>query len=67
LCKAAYHRQRWRPEHNEGSKAQENFERGMKALFQVQKDGTPRAKKPKKKRAKKTSEPGLFRDSGGEA
>jgi hypothetical protein len=55
------------PEYLEGEKARENFERGMKALFQVQKDGTPRAKKPKKKRAKKTSESGTSRDSGGEA
>jgi len=55
------------PEYDEGPKARENFERGMKALFQVQKDGTPRAKKPKKKRPEKTSESGPSRDSGGEA
>lgn len=54
-------------EYDEGPKARENFERGMKALFQVQKDGSPRAKKPKKKRAKKTSESDPSRDSGGEA
>lgn len=54
-------------EYNEGPKAREEFERGMKSLFQVQKDGSPRAKKPKKKRAKKTSESGPSRDSGGEA
>jgi hypothetical protein len=57
-----------KPEYNEGPKAREDFERGMKALFQVRKDGSPRTKKPKKKkRAKKTSESGPSRDSGGEA
>ena len=56
-----------KPEYNEGPKAREDFERGMKSLFQVQKDGSPRPKKPKKKRAKKTSESGPSRDSGGEA
>jgi hypothetical protein len=35
-------------EYIEGPKARENFERGMKALFQVQKDGTPRAKNPRR-------------------
>jgi hypothetical protein len=53
-------------EYIEGEKARESFERGMKALFQVQKDGSPRAKKPKKKRTKKASESDPSRDSGGE-
>lgn len=55
-------------EYNEGSKARENFEEGMKALFQVPKDTGKKKKKPAKKRAKKaTSERGVSRDSGGEA
>lgn len=32
-------------EYNEGPKAQENFERGMKALFQVPKDAVKDKKK----------------------
>ena len=51
-------------EYHEGKKAQEDFEEGMKALFQVPKDDK---KKPAKKRAKKadqTSESGVSRDSG---
>jgi hypothetical protein len=54
-------------EYQEGKKAQKNFERGMKALFKVPKDAVARPKKGKKKRAKKTSESGPSRDSGGEA
>lgn len=55
-------------EYHEGQKARENFEDGMKALFQVPKDTAPQKKqKPAKKRAKKTSERGVSRDSGGEA
>jgi hypothetical protein len=46
-------------EYNECPKARENFERGMKALFQVPKDGTPRAKKTKKKLANKPANPAL--------
>jgi hypothetical protein len=49
-------------EYHEGKKAQENFEEGMKSLFQVPKDDK---KKPAKKRAKKTtSERDVSRDSG---
>lgn len=33
------------PEYSEGPKALENFERGMKALFQVPKDAVPAKKK----------------------
>ena len=55
-------------EYDEGPKARENFEQGMKALFQVPKDAVPQKKKPAKKRAKKiTSERDVSRDSGGEA
>jgi hypothetical protein len=35
------------PEYIEAPKTQENFESGMKALFQIVKDATPCAKKPK--------------------
>jgi len=56
------------PEYTEGPKAQENFERGMKALFQIPKKAvTKQEKKNRKKRAKKTSEHDVSRDSGGEA
>lgn len=54
-------------EYNEGKKAKETFEAGMKALFQVPKDAVPAKKKARKKRAKKTSESDVSRDSGGEA
>jgi len=54
-------------EYHEGKDAQDRFETGMKALFQVPKDAVPQKKKPAKKRAKKTSERGVSRDSGGEA
>ena len=55
-------------EYHEGKQAQENFEEGMKALFQVPKEASKKKKKPAKKRAKKpTSERGVSRDSGGEA
>jgi hypothetical protein len=55
-------------EYHEGKQAQENFEEGMKALFQVPKDTGQKKKKPAKKRAKKTtSGRGVSRDSGGEA
>lgn len=56
------------PEYNEGPKALENFESGMKALFQVPKKDSPPKKKARKKRAKnaqsRTSESGPSRDSG---
>ncbi|MGC2697134.1 MAG: hypothetical protein WA738_15215 [Candidatus Angelobacter sp.] len=52
-------------EYHEGKQAQEDFEEGMKALFQVPKDNK---KKPAKKRAKndqsQTSESDASRDSG---
>ena len=55
-------------EYNEGKKAQENFDSGMKALFQVPKEAvTKQEKKARNKRAKKTSERDASRDSGGEA
>jgi len=54
--------------YNEGTEAQEKFEEGMKALFQVPKDAAPAKKKARKKRAKnaakKTTAPGASRDSG---
>jgi hypothetical protein len=41
-----------KPEYIEGTKAQENFEEGMKALFNVPKDEVVKAeKKAKKKRS----------------
>jgi hypothetical protein len=55
-------------EYHEGKKAQEDFEEGMKALFQVPKKAVPAKKKARKKRAKnaqsQTSESGPSRDSG---
>lgn len=39
-------------EYHEGKRAQEDFEEGMKALFQVPKDAGEKKKKPAKKRAK---------------
>jgi hypothetical protein len=55
-------------EYNEGPKARENFEEGMKALFQVPKDAVKDKKKARKKRAKnaqsQTSESDASRDSG---
>lgn len=55
-------------EYDEGPKARENFEEGMKVLFQVPKETGKKKKKPAKKRAKKaTSGRGVSRDSGGEA
>jgi hypothetical protein len=55
-------------EYHEGKQAQEDFEQGMKALFQVPKDAAAKGKKKaRKKRAKnaqsRTSESGLSRDS----
>ena len=54
--------------YSEGTKAQEQFEEGMKALFQVPKDAVKGKKKARKKRAKnaqsQTSESGPSRDSG---
>jgi hypothetical protein len=54
--------------YHEGKKAQEDFEKGMKALFQVSKDAVPSKKKARKKRAKsvakKPSESDVSRDSG---
>jgi hypothetical protein len=44
------------PEYVEGPKAQENFEEGMKALFNVPKGAVVKAeKKAKKKRASRSS------------
>ena len=55
-------------EYHEGKKAQEDFEEGMKALFQVPKDAAKEKKKARKKRAKsgqsQTSESDVSRDSG---
>ena len=55
-------------EYHEGKKAQEDFEQGMKALFQVPKDAPKGKKKARKKRAKsgqsRTSESDASRDSG---
>jgi hypothetical protein len=55
-------------EYHEGKQAQEDFEKGMKALFQVPKDAAKGKKKARKKRAKtvqsQTSESGPSRDSG---
>jgi len=57
-----------KPEYNEGPQALENFEQGMKSLFQVPKNPVPAKKKARKKRAKnaqsRTSESGPSRDSG---
>jgi hypothetical protein len=54
-----------KPEYIEGPKALNNFESGMRTLFQVPKDSVPSKKKPAKKRAKsKTSERDVSRDSG---
>jgi hypothetical protein len=39
------------PEYIEGSQAQENFEEGMKALFNAPKDEVVRAEKKRKKKA----------------
>jgi len=52
-------------EYHEGPKARENFEKGMKTLFQVPKDAFPAKKKARKKRAKKTTESDVSHDSGG--
>jgi len=56
------------PKYTEGEKALENFEEGMKALFQVPKNPVPAKKKARKKRAKnaqsQTSESDVSRDSG---
>jgi hypothetical protein len=55
-------------EYHEGKQAQEDFEQGMKALFQVPKDAVKDKKKARKKRAKnaqsQTSESDVSRDSG---
>ena len=39
-----------KPEYAEGKKAQENFEEGMKALFNVPKDAVVKAEKKARKR-----------------
>jgi hypothetical protein len=54
-------------EYHEGKQAQENFEEGMKTLFQVPKDAAPKKKKPAKKRARKISERDASRASGEDA
>lgn len=55
-------------EYHERKKAQEDFEQGMKTLFQVPKDAPKEKKKARKKRAKnaqsRTSESDTSRDSG---
>ncbi|HEY4677280.1 MAG TPA: hypothetical protein VIJ01_08970 [Candidatus Angelobacter sp.] len=55
-------------EYHEGKQAQEDFEQGMKALFQVPKDAAKGKKKVRKKRTKndqsQTSESDVSRDSG---
>jgi hypothetical protein len=55
-------------QYHEGKKAQEDFEEGMKNLFQVPKDAAKKKKKARKKRAKsgqsRTSESDVSRDSG---
>lgn len=54
-------------EYDEGPKASEKFEEGMKALFQVANDAAKGKKKARKKRAKndqsQTSESDASRDS----
>ncbi|HJX85258.1 MAG TPA: hypothetical protein VJ723_13025 [Candidatus Angelobacter sp.] len=52
-------------EYHEGKKAQDNFESGMKALFQVPKEAVERPKKAKKKREKPIKR-GPSRDAGGD-
>ena len=47
------------PEYTEGLKAQENFEKGMKALFNVPKDEVVKAEKKRKKQ--KASRPSALR------
>lgn len=55
-------------DYEEGQKARQDFEEGMKALFQVPKDAAKGKKKARKKRAKnaqsQTSESDASRDSG---
>jgi hypothetical protein len=55
-------------EYHEGKQAQEDFEEGMKALFQVPKDAAKEKILARKKRAKsgqsRTSESDPSRDSG---
>jgi hypothetical protein len=46
-------------EYNEGKKAQEDFEEGMEALFQVPKDAVPKKKKPLKSGLTKPANPAL--------
>jgi hypothetical protein len=57
-----------KPEYIEGQHALENFEKGMKSLFQVPKKAVPAKKNARKKRAKnaqsQTSESDVSRDSG---
>jgi hypothetical protein len=54
-------------EYQEGKKAREDFEEGMKVLFQVPKNAAKDKEKPVKKRIKKTSERAVSRDSGEDA
>jgi hypothetical protein len=51
-------------EYHEGSKARENFDKGMKALFRIPKGAAPVKKKARKQRAKKRD---ASRESGSEA
>jgi hypothetical protein len=46
-------------EYHEGKQAQEDFEQGMKDLFQVPKDAVKGKKKPAKKRLRKPANPAL--------
>ncbi len=52
------------PEYIEGEKAQENFDKGMKALFQVPKDAVVKAEKKASKKRAKSNERASSRDSG---
>ena len=55
-------------EYREGSEARQQFESGMKALFQVPKDTVSETKKPAKKRAKRsTSQRDASHDSEADA
>jgi hypothetical protein len=47
------------PEYTEGKKAQENFEEGMKSLFNVSKDEVVKAEKKRKKQ--RASRPSVLR------
>lgn len=46
-------------EHNEGPQARENFEEGMKSLFQIPKDAGKNKKSPLKSGLRKPANPAL--------